>query len=148
MRAVVQALGVTVALAITAPAAADNLFERNFWLSGPEYDGGIPACGDPAVEAEITERFMQAEAGVWKSSARIRAFSGTRETAFRPWGEGYIPRRFCAAHVAMNTGKVHAISYEILEDQGLSGMSFGVRWCIDAYDRQRVFAPGCSMVEP
>ena len=94
-----QHLGVLAAalIGIAAPAHAASLLEKNFWLSGPNYDGVVPACQDPSVTGTIASRFAHTEATFWNSSLVIQAFDHQREIAFRPWAAESIPRRFCTA---------------------------------------------------
>jgi hypothetical protein len=39
------------AFASAQPASAANWFEKNFWLSGPEYTAEVPLCEDDQVLA-------------------------------------------------------------------------------------------------
>lgn len=146
MRATLLAACLLVSASL--PASADNLFMRNFWLDNKEYDAEIPACDSAEVQQTITKRFMQMEVTYWQSMDRLGAFSHVRETAFRPWGERFIPRRFCSAKVDINTGKTRSIHYVILEDQGFGGVGWGVEWCVSGYDKHFAYAPGCKMMQP
>src|SRR5262249_22827189 len=93
--------GVAVVVAFTMMAAAEaraaDIFEQNFWLSGPRYDAGVPLCEEPGALGKIQARFAEKEGRFWSSDLQIVASEKVREIAFRPWAEGTIPRRFCTA---------------------------------------------------
>ena len=42
------ALAVVCGMMPVGSASAASLFELNFWLSGPRYDGVLPACDEQA----------------------------------------------------------------------------------------------------
>jgi len=158
-------------------AEAANFFEKNFWLSGPNYSGNIPACDTPSALSRIQNHFATTESRFWNSSLTINSFDHIREIAFRPWGEENIPRRFCRADVVVTgvegtpsfgtegaygsgayqggtTGKVasgprrHTVWYSIVEDGGFLGFSWGVEWCVEGLDRSWTFEPNCRMAKP
>jgi hypothetical protein len=133
---------------LTAPAEAASLLEKNFWLSGPNYEGVIPYCDDPGVTGKIASRFAKRESGYWNSSLRIEAFDRQREIGYRPWGPSFIPRRFCVGRVLVSDGSYRKVSYSIAEDLGIIGATWGVEWCIAGLDRNLAFAPNCKMAEP
>lgn len=82
-------------------AGAASFLEKNFWLSGPNYDGNVPACDTPGALSRIQDHFATTESRFWNSSLTIDSFDHIREVAFRPWGEEYIPRRYCSADVVI-----------------------------------------------
>src|SRR5215217_7883886 len=90
------ALAVMLGAAV-GPAGAANLFELNFFLSGPRYDGVLPPCDSEAALGKISSRFAHKEGTFWNSSLTIQGFEKVRETASRPWAVNNIPRRFCSA---------------------------------------------------
>lgn len=141
-------LATLLLLGSTTVGSAAGLLEKNFWLSGPNYHGQVPYCGDPSVEDKIRSRFSHREAEFWGSDLKIGEIYKTREIALEPWGEDFIPRRFCAARVDMSDGKKRSLYYEIAEDQGIIGATWGVRWCITGLDRSNAFAPDCTMAQP
>ena len=58
----VAALGIAFGvLAFGQPAQAASLFEKNFWLSGPRYDGNLPPCesGLAKVSSQFAENCDQ-----------------------------------------------------------------------------------------
>lgn len=143
------ALAGTLGLAAaTAPAGAASLLEKNFWLSGPNYSGIIPYCEDPSVSGEIADRFASKESEYWHSSLTIQTFDRVREIAYRPWGAGFIPRRFCLARARTSDGVYRQVSYSIREDLGSIGASWGVEWCVQGTDRNLAYAPNCKMARP
>jgi hypothetical protein len=129
-------------------AAAANLLELNFYLSGPRYDGVLPPCDEPVALDKIASRFNEKENVAWNSDLRILAFEHVRETAFRPWAPHSIPRRFCSGIVHVSDGTTHAVHYSIAESTGMIGMTWGVEWCVDGYDRNWAYNPACKMAQP
>lgn len=141
--------GATLALAATAtPAAAANWLEMNFWMSGPRYDGNLPACDDSWALGRISGRFAEKEGRFWASDLGIVGFDQVREIALRPWGHDLVPRRYCAARVRLSNGHQTLVYYSIGEDQGLIGLTWGVDWCVVGYDRNLAYAPRCKMARP
>lgn len=130
------------------PAHAANLVEKNFWLSGPNYDAHLPMCDDPAVQGKIRAKFAHKEAEYWNSNLTIETIERTREIGFRSWGEEFIPRRFCSARTITSDGRKRGLYYSIVEDQGIIGATWGVVWCVTGADRNNAYAPDCKMARP
>ena len=103
-RRVAALLGVLVLAGAAIPASAANPFEKNFWMSGPRYDGVLPPCEHTYVLERIQERFHSKEYRFWNSDLKIVGFQDIRETSFRPWAAQTIPRRFCSAVVLTSDG--------------------------------------------
>lgn len=127
---------------------AATLLEKNFWLSGPDYDGVLPACDHPEALARIASRFATKESRFWNSSLQILRIDRVRETAFRPWERDLIPRRFCVGRAYISDGKVSPVYYWIGEDTGMIGASWGIEWCVVGYDRNWAYNPSCKMARP
>ena len=143
----VAALGMTFGLLAFGPAAqAASLFEKNFWLSGPRYDGKVADCG--AALSTITSQFREKESTFWNSNLEITGFGQIRETAFRPWQSDNIPRRYCSAEVMLNDGKLRTVHYSIIEDGGFASFGQGVEWCVTGLDRNWAYNPGCRSARP
>jgi len=140
------AAAIFAGLGAVAPAHAASWLEKNFWLSGPNYDGVLPPC--EAALNKIARRFAQKEGRFWNSSLQIVGFEGVRETAFRPWANGTIPRRYCSATAYINDGRKHRVNYWIGEDTGMIGMTWGVEWCVVGLDRNWAYNPTCKMAQP
>ncbi len=137
-------IAITIAAAI--PAQAASWLEKNFYLSGQNYDGILPAC--EAALGKIAWRFAQKESRYWNSNAQILGFERVREIAYRPWAPGTIPRRFCTATALVSDGRKHAVNYWIGEDTGMIGANWGVEWCVVGYDRNWAYNPRCKMARP
>lgn len=105
-RAMARAATGTAALFLLAAslgsAEAANFFEKNFWLSGPNYSGNVPACDTPGALSKIQSDFATTESRFWNSKLTIDRIDHVREVAFRPWGEQYMPRRYCRAEVIIS----------------------------------------------
>jgi len=143
----IAALALVLGLLAVAPAAhAANPFEKNFWLSGPRYDGDLPPC--EAALPSITHQFAEKEGTFWNSELRITAYSRIRDVAFRPWQSDNIPRRYCAAEVLLNDGKTHPVYFSIIEDGGLAGFADGVEFCVVGLDRNWAYNPACKAAKP
>lgn len=109
--------------------------------------GNLPACEDPAVLSSLTSWFDSRESKFW---GPLRALSYDRigEIGFRPWGDDFIPRRFCTARLLLNNGVYHRVDYSVRENLGLFGLTWNVNWCVAGLDRQRSYAPNCQMARP
>lgn len=147
-RRFLSALAAVAALAFTGLAAEARPLTPAEQRYGA-FSGAVPACDDPAVLARIQSRFRQKERKYWASSAEIVAFEKVRETGFRSWGIDHIPRRHCEAWVYLNERpKPHGVVYTVGEGLGIIGWGFGVEWCVQGYDRNLAFAPGCKAAGP
>ena len=140
------AAAVLIGLAMLAPAQAAGRLEKNFYLSGQNYDGVLPPC--EAALGKITARFAEKESRFWNSDLQILDFERVREIAFRPWAAGTIPRRFCTAVALVSDGRKHVVNYWIGEDTGMIGMTWGVEWCVVGLDRNWAYNPRCKMARP
>jgi hypothetical protein len=108
----------------------------------------IPACTDASVQSKIVSRFSETESTYWKSSLTIVSFDKVHPIAFRPWGLDYIPRLFCTGEVTTSDGRKRGINFIVGEETGMSGFGWGVEWCVQGLDRQRSYAPACTMARP
>jgi hypothetical protein len=135
-----------VALAMAAPVRASTLLEKNFWLSGPKYDGRVGSC-ESALQA-ITHDFQEKESTFWNSSLTLTGFGNIHEIAFRPWQSDNIPRRYCTGSVMVSDGKVRTVNYSIIEDGGFASYGDGVEFCVVGLDRNWAFNPACRAAKP
>jgi hypothetical protein len=134
-------------LSVSQPRAA-NIFEKNFWLSGPRYDRDMPACDfAPALDRIISD-FHTKEARFWNSQLEIVGIEDIRETAVLPWAAQSIPRRYCSGVALINDGLRHALYYSIAEDTGMIGIDFGVDFCVVGLDRNWAYEPRCRAAKP
>jgi len=143
--------GLVTAALLTASAAsghAASFLEKNFWLSGPNWDGAVPACDTPGAISLIQSRFATTEARFWNSALTLGEFDRIHQVAFRPWGEEYQPRRYCSARVLVSDGRRRTIYYSIIEDGGFIGASWGVEWCVVGLDRGWGYPPRCTAALP
>jgi hypothetical protein len=141
-------LAVAAVLLCVGESRAASWFEKSFWMTGPRYDGVLPACDAPQALEQIRERFVQKEARFWNSQLQILGFEAVRETAFRPWASDTIPRRFCSGIVEISDGRRRPLHFWIGEDTGMIGADFGVEWCVVGLDRNWAFNPACKMAKP
>lgn len=141
------ALALLVGMSVV-PAAAASLFELNFWLSGPRYEGNLPSCHSQTALDIISSRFAQKEGRFWNSDLTIMGYEDIRETAYRPWAPNAIPRRFCSAKALVSDGLRHPLYYSISEATGMIGAGPGVEWCVVGLDRNWAYNPNCKMARP
>jgi hypothetical protein len=109
--------------------------------------GNLPACEDPAVLGQLSSWFNSREAKFW-GPLQVVTYDRIAPVAFRPWGDDFIPRRFCAGRVALNDGSLHRVDYSVRESLGLFGYTWNVNWCVSGLDRHRSYAPDCKMARP
>jgi hypothetical protein len=140
-------VAITIGSSVTSLQAAGPL-EKNFWLSGPRYDGDVPGCTEHGPLDKIVSRFREKEYSFWNSDLRIIGFDEIREIAWEPWSSGTIPRRFCTASALISDGKRHQINYSIIEDGGMMGAGYGVEWCVVGLDRNWAYNPQCRLARP
>jgi hypothetical protein len=136
-----------------APSQAASPLEKNFWLSGPNFDGVLPAC--EAALDRISEQFSDTQAHFWANNVAIVGYERVRETAYSPWALGSNPRRFCSAVALVNDARwpnvpyrKHVVQYSIAEDSGFAGFDWGVEWCVTGYDLNWAYNPRCKMAAP
>jgi hypothetical protein len=143
---VLSAVLATLGLIVATPAQAASWFEKAIYLRGPGYDAILPPCD--AALGKIQSGFSTKEGRFWNSDLQILGFDKIRETAFRPWAEATIPRRFCTARALVSDGKARTVHYSIVEDGGMIGASWGVQWCVVGLDRNWAYNPRCKMARP
>lgn len=139
-------LAAGLGLLAAPPASAAGWLEKGIYLTGPRYDGVLPACD--AVLNTISWRFAQKEGQYWNSNLQIVGFERVRQIAFSPWAPNTIPRRFCTATAYVSDGRKHKVDYSIGEDTGMIGASWGVEWCVAGLDRNWAYNPACKMARP
>jgi len=114
----------------------------------PRFQNALLPCDDAAALDRIRARFAEKEAKFWNSPLTIAGFDRVRVVASNPWGQNTIPRRYCTGRALLSDGRVRTVSYAIMEDQGFSGFTWGVEWCVHGLDRGRSFDPACRMARP
>ncbi|MDB5520494.1 MAG: hypothetical protein JWQ82_91 [Tardiphaga sp.] len=142
------ALGALLVLlpVIAGPAQAADPLEKNFYLSGPRYDGILPAC--ESMLGRVSSRFAEKESTFWNSALQIVGYDHVQETAFRPWQSDNIPRRYCSARAMLNDGKPRTVHFSIIEDGGIASFGDGIEFCVVGLDRNWAFNPACKAARP
>ena len=133
-------------LAFVQAAQAANFFEKNFYLSGPRYDGDLPPC--EAGLDSVSNQFAEKESKFWNSKLQITGYDRVHEVAFRPWQSDNIPRRYCAAVAMISDGKPRPVYFSIVEDGGFASFSHGVEFCVVGLDRNWAYNPACKAARP
>jgi hypothetical protein len=140
------ALGAVFGLLAFAEAQAANLIEKNFYLSGPRYDGNLPPC--EWALGKISSSFADKESTFWNSTLQITGYDRVHEIAFRPWQSDNIPRRYCAATAMVSDGKPRQVYFSIIEDGGFASFGDGVEFCVVGLDRNWAYNPACKAARP
>jgi hypothetical protein len=143
---VLASLGAAVGLSCAAHAA--TIFEKDFWLSGPNYTAKVPLCEEPEPLNMIRRRFGTKEGKFWNSELKIAGFERIEEVAWQPWAPGTIPRRFCKAIAVVTDGVRRPMYYSITEDGGMIGIGIGVDFCVVGLDREWAYQPDCLRAKP
>jgi hypothetical protein len=112
------------------------------------YDGTMPACDDGITLNEISSRLRESEAFFFHSPLAILGFANIRETAYRPNGPDFIPRRYCMAKAMFNDQRERTVKYNIIERGGFASFNRGVEWCVVGLDRYHAYSPSCEAVGP
>jgi hypothetical protein len=144
----VASLTVAVTLSWALPARAANIFEKEFWMSGPRYSAKVPLCEERGPLKTIESRFHTKEGKFWNSELKIVGFEKIQEVSWQPWAPGTIPRRFCSASVLVSDGRWRSMYYSITEDGGMIGASYGVEFCVVGLDREWSYQPACLRAKP
>ncbi len=119
------------------------------------FSSDLPSCGDTGVLNALAARFNQTESTYWGGKAAISGYDEIREIGFRANGLAYIPRRYCVARAAIDdprtNGKVeakHTVVYSVVAAGGILGVSWGVEWCVNGFDRNHAYSPDCAILRP
>jgi hypothetical protein len=141
-------LGLALDIVSIPRASAANWFEKNFWLSGPNYSRDMPGCDYAPALDQIVIDFHTKEARFWNSELQIVGIENIHETAYLPWAAQSIPRRFCSGTALINDGRRHPIYYSIATDTGMIGGGWGVNFCVTGLDRNWAYNPACRAARP
>jgi hypothetical protein len=133
-------------LACGQAAQAASFFEKNFYLSGPRYDGNLPPCESGL--GSVSSQFADKESTFWNSTLQITGYANVHEIAFRPWQSDNIPRRYCSAIAMLTDGKPRPVYFSIIEDGGLASFGHGVEFCVVGLDRNWAYNPACKAARP
>jgi hypothetical protein len=131
-----------------APARAATLLEKNFWMSGPNYDRDLPSCESHPALDRIVSDFRTKEFRFWNSELRIVGFENIHELATMSWAAQSIPRRFCGGTAVINDQTKRPIYYSIAEDTGMIGVDWGVTFCVVGLDHNEAYGPHCRAAQP
>jgi hypothetical protein len=147
-RAACGMLALLLSVLCVSNVRAANWLEKNFWLSGPNYNRDMPPCTYPAALDAVIAHFETKEARFWNSALRIVGVEDIRQTAYLPWAAQSIPRRFCRGIALINDGRRRPIYYSIASGSGPAGMGWGVTFCVVGLDRDWAYGPACRAAKP
>jgi hypothetical protein len=133
---------------MAGPADAASWLEKTFYMIGPRYHSVLPTCDAPGALSTIRHRFATKEGRLWQSDLQIVDFDRIRETAYHPWADASVPRRFCSGRALISDGVWRQVHYSIIEDGGIIGAKWGVEWCVVGVDRNWAYNPQCKMAQP
>ncbi|CAH1665155.1 MAG: hypothetical protein KF735_01885 [Chelatococcus sp.] len=108
----------------------------------------LPACDSVAVVSEVAMRFASKESEYWNSDLRLAQFERIRQIALNPWGDDFIPRRFCRATTLVTDGVKREVIYSVRAGLGGIGFGWNVEFCVRGIDRGWSFAPWCKTALP
>lgn len=111
------------------------------------YIASLPACDDPAILNDIAASFGAREWRFADGRLVVAAYERAVPVAFRPWGDDFIPRRFCSARARFSDGKLRQVDYSVREGLGFLG-AWNVNWCVQGLDRHWTYQPDCTMARP
>lgn len=140
-------LGVTALLMLAHASALASPRNDN----PAEYRGfsaNLPACDDPAVLGNITSAFGAREATYAGGALALTAYQRVSTRAWRPWGNDFIPRRFCSAKAYFSDGRYRQVDYSVRDGLGLMGWTWNVNWCVQGLDRHWTYQADCTMARP
>ncbi len=144
------ALFLAVGVVFPASAIADRWNQPRAEERAVRWSGEIPECDDRVVLSRIVSRFDSREARFWQSGIRLTEIIKPRQLALRPWGDSYIPRRFCRAQAILSSdaGTRHSrVDYIIIDGQSILG-HWGVEWCVAGLVRHQHAGPDCRAFRP
>ena len=124
--------------------AEQRFFGTSFYYG---YDADLATCDSSAVLEKIRDRFSTVEKRFWNSDAEIVAIEQVRQAAFRPHGLDLIPRRYCQAVATMSNARKLKLRYAIIEGTGITGLSDGLQYCLEGYDRNHTARGGCNRLD-
>lgn len=146
IRLLAAACGIALGLLAASESRAANALEKNFWLSGPRYDGTATPC--EAVLGTVAALFAEKESTFWNSTLQINGFDKVHEISYRPWQSDSIPRRYCTGIALVSDGKPRTINFSVIEDGGFASIGDGVEFCVIGLDRNWAYNPVCRMARP
>ena len=129
--------------------AQDNSYPAETWTE--PYRGKLnefPPCETESIRALVLRRFASTRSEYWGEPKAILAIDNVKTVGFRPEGLSYIPRLYCEGVAQTSDGVKRRIVYSIIEDGGMSGIGFGVDWCVVGLDPQNVYSPACRAAMP
>lgn len=129
--------------------AQDNSYPSEHWTV--PYSGKLnefPPCETQSIRALISRRFAATRSEYWGEPKAILDIDNVKTIGFRPEGLAYIPRLYCEGVAQTSDGVKRRIVYSIIEEAGMSGIGFGVDWCVVGLDPNYAYAPACRAAMP
>lgn len=143
----VRIAAAVAALLAVSPAAA-GLLEGP--LSAVFGTDAVPLCADPAVLAEVQERFAYGAVGMLRADIALIGFDRVRQTYPLETRPSPVARRYCAARGYLADGRPRhhtaAVYYLVEQRQGFAGLGWLVTACVNGYDRWKVNDGACRAV--
>lgn len=149
MKHFLAALVAGLALASGTASAQDNSYPAQTWTV--PYSGKLsefPACETESIRALVSRRFTDTRREYWSEPTQILSITDVQTIGFRPEGQSYIPRLYCEGVATTNDGVKRRVVYSIVEEGGMSGIGYGVDWCVVGLDPNNAYAPACRAALP
>ena len=149
MKPFLAALVAGVAWASAPVLAQDNSFPAQTWTV--PYSGKLaefPPCESESIRALVSRRFSDTRREYWSEPTAITAITDVQTIGFRPEGQSYIPRLYCEGVALTNDGVKRRIVYSIIEEGGMTGIGYGIDWCVVGLDPNYAYAPACRAAMP
>ena len=109
----------------------------------------MPCCRPAKPRSStIASRFAQKEGRFWNSGAADPRLERVREIAFPALGARHHSASILHRNGTGQRRRKHAVNFWIGEDTAMIGMSWGVEWCVDGFDRDWSYNPRCKMARP
>lgn len=135
---------------LAGPATAqDNSYPAETWTV--PYSGKykeFPPCETDSIRARVAQRFSATRSEYWSEPTEILSITDVRQIGFRPEGLSYIPRLYCEGVATTNDGVRRRVVYSIIEEGGMSGIGYGVDFCVVGLDPSNAYAPACRAAYP
>lgn len=137
------ALAIAAVLAAAVPAAAGVLEPPVAAVLGAD---ALPTCDDPAVLADVQERFAYGAAGMLQADLALVAVDRVRQTHPLVDRPSPVTRRYCAARGHVSDGRTAAVYFLVEQRFGFAGIGPLVTSCVRGYDRWHTNDGACRAV--
>ncbi|AXS41426.1 cytoplasmic protein [Breoghania sp. L-A4] len=139
-----------LALATSAPAAADVYFDWNKPGAGQTDRARLPACDAAPIRAAVLRTIERADPD-YRRDFSIKSLGPGSQTGFLKDRPSPLARRYCRASAETQEGarlRHRKLYYMIEEYQAFAGIGWNVEVCVAGRDRWYVHDTWCRTVRP